>query len=146
MESEIRSVARKDRKTKKLLQRIKPGEIAVIDHPDIDRIAAEMLIKTRPRLVINAGDSISGRYPNPGPGLLLAAGIPVLDRVGEETFTVLPDGGEVVVKDDRIFFAGRLLGEGRLLTGALVEELVEKARLNLGSELRISSATPWSMP
>lgn len=135
MESEIRSVARKDRKTKKLVQRIKPGEIAVIDHPDIDRIAAEMLIKTRPRLVINAGDSISGRYPNPGPGLLLAAGIPVLDRVGEETFTVLPDGGEVVVKDDRIFFAGRLLGEGRLLTGALVEELVEKARLNLGSEL-----------
>ena len=135
MENEIRSVARKDRKTKKLVQRIKPGEIAVIDHPDIDRIAAEMLVKARPRLVINAGDSISGRYPNPGPGLLLAAGIPVLDRVGEEAFAAIPDGGEVVVKDGRIFFAGRLLGEGRLLTNALVEELVEKARLNLGSEL-----------
>jgi uncharacterized membrane-anchored protein len=135
VENEIRSVARKDRKTKRLVQRIRPGEIAVIDHPDIDRIAAEMLIKTRPRLVINAGDSLSGRYPNPGPGLLLAAGIPLLDQVGEEAFAALPDGSEIVVKDGRIFFAGRLLGEGRLLTSALVEKLAEKARLNLGSEL-----------
>ena len=102
MENEIRSVARKDRKTKRLVQRIRPGEIAVIDHPDIDRIAAEMLIKTRPRLVINAGDSLSGRYPNPGPGLLLARASPSRPG-GEEAFAALPDGSEIVVKDGRIF-------------------------------------------
>lgn len=135
VETKIRSVARKDRKTKKLVQRMKPGEIAVIDHPDIDRIAAEMLIKVRPRLVINAGDSISGRYPNPGPGLLLDAGIPILDGVGKESFDALPDGCEILVKGTQIFFAGRLLGEGWFLTGRMVTEMLEKARLNLRSEL-----------
>ena len=135
VENEIRSVARKDRKTKKLVQRIKPGEIAVIDHPDIDRIAAEMLVKARPRLVINAGDSISGRYPNPGPGLLLAAGIPVLDRVGRRPLPLSPTAARLWLKTAGFFFDRAPFGEGRLLTNALVEELVEKARLNLGSEL-----------
>ncbi len=132
---EIRSVVRKDRKTKNLVKRIKPGEIAAIHHPDLDRIAAEMLVESRPRLVINAGDSISGRYPNPGPGLLLAAGIPVLDRVGEECFDLLPDGGEIEVKDSRIFCGARLLGEGRVVTAGLVETMTEKGRQNLHLEL-----------
>jgi len=132
---EIRSIVRKDKKTKNLAKRIKPGEIAVINHPDLDRIAAEMLVKSKPRLVINAGDSISGRYPNPGPGLLLEAGIPILDRVGEDCFAALPDGGEIAVKDSRIFYASRLLGEGRTLTGGLVEKMAEKGRQNLHLEL-----------
>src|SRR5205085_11121975 len=39
--------ARVDRRTKNLIPRLQPGEIAVIDHEDLDRGAAEGLIRSR---------------------------------------------------------------------------------------------------
>jgi len=66
-------------RTKALAPRLKPGEIAVIAHPDLDEVAADSLRRARVRAVVNTAPSITGRYPNLGPSLLLAAGIPLLD-------------------------------------------------------------------
>lgn len=132
---EFTSIARKDTRTKNLIKRLKPGEIAVIDHPDLDHVAAESLIKARIKLLINAGPSISGRYPNLGPKLLIEAGIPILDHVGKDCFNTIVDGEQIEVRDSRIFLKERLIGEGRLLNQELVESLTKAARKNLRREL-----------
>src|ERR1700748_3351697 len=75
-------VARVDPKTKVLVRRLAPGDIAVIDHPDLDRVSADELIACRVAAVVNASKSVTGRYPNLGPRLLLDAGNPVIDDVG----------------------------------------------------------------
>ena len=67
VEVRVTGPARADRRTKDLAKRLRPGEIAVIDHTDIDRVAAESLIAAGIAAVVNAGHSISGRYPNVGP-------------------------------------------------------------------------------
>ena len=76
--------ARVDRRTKDLTKRLRPGDIAVIDHEDLDRVSAEALVACRPAAVVNASTSISGRYPNLGPEILVAAGIPLLDDAGPD--------------------------------------------------------------
>ena len=68
-------VVRVDARTKTLTKRLQPGDIAVIDHADLDRVAAETLVERRPAAVLNAARSVSGRYPNLGPGILLDAGV-----------------------------------------------------------------------
>src|SRR5215469_2381422 len=75
---------RVDRRTKRLAGRLRPGDIALIDHLDLDRMAAESLVAARVGAVLNAQPSISGRYPNLGPQLLVAAGIPLVDDLGED--------------------------------------------------------------
>ena len=85
--TEIGGVARLDRRTKNLTKRLRPGEIAIIHHSDLDRVSAEALVATGVSAVVNAVPSVSGRYPNLGPGILLEAGIPLIDGVGEQVFT-----------------------------------------------------------
>ena len=80
----IVAAARVDRRTKNITRRLKPGEIAIIDHSDLDRVSAEELIRRRGAAVVNASVSITGRYPNLGPQLLLHAGIPVIDGAGPD--------------------------------------------------------------
>ena len=74
--------ARLDRRTKNLTKRLRMGEIAIIDHVDLDRVGAEALLRQQVAAVVNAAPSISGRYPNLGPQLLVEAGMPLLDDVG----------------------------------------------------------------
>lgn len=133
----IRSTARKDSKTKNLTKRLVPGEIGVINHPDLDQVAAESLIKAKVKMVINAGPCVSGRYPNLGPELLLEAGIPILDQVGEECFASIQDGALIEVRDSRIYFQDKQIGEGRILTRELLKELMQEAKENLHQELEI---------
>ncbi len=104
--------ARVDPRTKNLTKRLRPGDIAVINHEDLDRVSAEALVACRPAAVVNASSSISGRYPNLGPEILVAAGIPLVDGAGTEVMdikdgtAVTLDGGDVVVRD-RPSAAGR---------------------------------------
>lgn len=72
-----------DRRTKDLTARIMPGDIAVINHDDLDVVAAEALIGRRPAAVINAAPSSTGRYPNQGPLIVIRNGIPLVDHIGE---------------------------------------------------------------
>src|SRR5665647_2566128 len=85
----IAGTARVDSRTKSLTKRLRPGEIAVIDHLDLDRVSAEALAACRPAAVLNAARSTSGRYPNLGPGILLEAGIPLIDDLGPDVMTIL---------------------------------------------------------
>ena len=75
-----------DRKTKRLAKRLTGGEIAVINHMDIDEVAANSLVEGKVKLVINAAQSISGKYPNKGPGILTDKNILIIDNVGQELF------------------------------------------------------------
>src|SRR5260370_34440605 len=78
--------ARLDRRTKNLTKRLSPGDIAIIDHGDLDRMSADALINCQVAAVVNAAPSITGRYPNLGPQLLVEAGIPLVDDAGPDVF------------------------------------------------------------
>src|SRR5699024_2968744 len=108
-------IARVDRRTKNLTKRLQPGEIAVIDHEDIDRVSADALVACRPVCVINASRSMSGRYPNQGPELILAAGIPIIDHVGPQIMTVVQEGTELRVEGSEIFVGDDQVARGELL-------------------------------
>jgi uncharacterized membrane-anchored protein len=112
-------MARLGRRTKHLVKRLHPGDVAVIDHVNIDRIAAEELIATGVHAVINASQSSDGSYPNTGPLLLVRAGVTVLDVTTADPFELLSDGAEVTIAGGAIRAGGEEL-HGRELD---VEEL-----------------------
>ncbi|MGH9186766.1 MAG: putative cytokinetic ring protein SteA [Acidimicrobiales bacterium] len=128
-------VARVDRRTKNLVRRLAAGEVAVIDHEDLDRVAAETLIQAQAGAVVNAADSISGRYPNLGPLLLAAAGIPILDGAGEEVMTAIVEGQTVTVDGTHLLLDGHKVAEGTRQTIETLEHLVADARQRMGAEL-----------
>lgn len=127
--------ARVDPRTKDLIRRIRPGEVAVIDHEDLDRIAAEGLIAARVAAVVNAAPSASGRYPNVGPLLVVGAGIPLIDGCGPDTVTRIADGADVAVVGDAVWVDGAVVLQGRRQTSASLEAVIEEARRAMGEEL-----------
>lgn len=131
----VKAPIRVDRKTKKLAKRIQPGEIAVINHVDIDEVAANSLVEAKVKLVINAAESISGRYPNKGPGILTENNILIIDRVGEDLFNNVSEGETLLVEDGKIFRGDELIGEGDVLTREKVSVQIKLAYDNLGEEL-----------
>jgi uncharacterized membrane-anchored protein len=132
----IRATARVDRRTKNLLTRLQPGEIAVINHEDIDRVAAEGLIQRQAAAVLNAARSSSGRYPNLGPLLLASAGIPVIDAVGPALMNV-PDGVMLRVEKGHIYRddIDAEVGKGHVLTLEGVERTLDEAKQRIGTEI-----------
>lgn len=132
----IEAVLKKDRKTKKLAKRIQAGEIALINHADIDEVAAKSLVEAKIRLVINAAESITGRYPNAGPGVLAAENILIIDNVGMEVFDALSEGDKIVVDNGKLFDAkGELIGSGEVMDQKVVDEKIKIAYENIGNEL-----------
>ena len=124
-----------DRKTKRLAKRLTGGEIAVINHVDIDEVAANSLVEGKIKLVINAAESISGRYPNKVPGILTENNILIIDNVGEELFHNLAEGQIIEVIDGNIYRDGEFLGNGEVLGQQEVSEKLKKAYENLSVEL-----------
>jgi uncharacterized membrane-anchored protein len=132
----ILAAARVDARTKNLITRLQPGEIAVINHEDIDRIAAEGLIQRQARAVVNAARSSSGRYPNLGPLLLVSAGVPVIDDVGPAAMTV-PDGALLRLDKGRVYRDGNgdEVGRGTVLTLEAAEKTLDEAKQRIGTEI-----------
>jgi uncharacterized membrane-anchored protein len=133
-QSLIRGTAKVGRRTKDLTGRLRRGDIAVIDHVDLDRVAAEGLVGAEPAAVVNASQSVSGRYPNAGPTLLLAAGIPLIDGVGPEVMDAIADGSQIEI-DGGMVRAGDAVWEGVRQTSASIELKIEAAKASLGEEL-----------
>src|SRR5437016_3169201 len=127
-------VARVDTRTKTLLRRVQPGEIAVIDHEDLDRVAAEGLVAGGVSAVINAARSVSGRYPTLGPLILVRAGIPLLDSVGPLVMRKIREGQPVRLDGERVYVGERLAAVGALQTEESVVSSMEAARLALAEQ------------
>jgi uncharacterized membrane-anchored protein len=126
-------VARVDARTKRLLVRIKPGDVAVIDHEDMDRVSAEALVARGVAAVVNASPSITGRYPNLGPLVLAQAGVPLVDGVGKLIMEKVREGAPIWVDGDRIYVNEELVGVGiRQSQGALLEAM-DQARSRLAA-------------
>lgn len=132
---EITGTARIGRRTKDLVKRLVPGEIAVIDHEDLDRVAADGLVASGVVAVVNAARSISGRYPNGGPIRLAQAGILLIDDVGSELLDRLRDGESVELVDGEVRRDGTVLATGTVRTRADIEAAMEAARASIGTEL-----------
>ncbi|CAN5587339.1 putative cytokinetic ring protein SteA [soil metagenome] len=127
--------ARVDRRTKELIKRLQPGDVAVIDHRDLDRVAADGLVEGGAVAVVNAAVSISGRYPNGGPIRVVRAGIPLLDAVGSDLLQRVSEGDTVEVDGEVVRVRGEVVGEGRVLTEAAITDAMEDARSRIGVEL-----------
>jgi uncharacterized membrane-anchored protein len=131
----IKGIAVKDRKTKNLVKRLKAGQVAIIFHEDVDRVSAEALVSSGARAVINAASFCTGTYPNQGPGILLGAGIYLLEEIGEMGFERIEEGKEIVIDEDRIYQDGKLVAVGHILTEDELNKRIEKARENIDREL-----------
>ena len=127
----IRGTARLGRRTKELVKRLGPGDVAVIDHRNLDRIAAEELIACGVRAALNAAPSSDGSYPNTGPLALVRAGVPLIDA-GPELFEVIADGDRLEIEAGRISSDGAPIAEGRPLRAEeLARELdAQRARID----------------
>ena len=132
---EVVGRCRIDRRTKTLVQRLLPGEIAIIDHSDLDRVAAEALIAAGAVGVVNAAPSMSGRYPNLGPLLIAAAGIPLIDGVGSRVLDVLVEGEVVAIVGDQVVVSGAVIAHGQRQSMASLEDQIDEARRSVGAEL-----------
>jgi uncharacterized membrane-anchored protein len=127
--------ARADRRTKELVKRLCPGDIAVINHADIDRVAAENLIRAAPAAVVNAATSFTGRYPHIGPLLIAEAGIPLIDDVGPEVLELFTEGEELRLVGNDLWRGDELLGAGQRQDADDLARRVVRARADMGAEL-----------
>ena len=113
---EFTGPARLDRATKRLTRRLKPGDIAIIDHRDIDRVSAEELLDSGARVVVNCSPSQTGRFPNPGPLLLVRGGVQLIDVDGAALFDAVSEGDLVSVRGTSVFRNGDCLASGHALS------------------------------
>jgi uncharacterized membrane-anchored protein len=108
--------ARLGRRTKNLVGRLGPDDVAIIDHQDLDRVTAEELLESGVRVVVNVSRSQSGRFPNPGPLLLVRGGVRLIDAPGAPLFDEVSDGEDVTVRGASLFRNGTCLANGRTLS------------------------------
>ncbi|ORA60091.1 putative cytokinetic ring protein SteA [Mycobacteroides franklinii] len=135
----IVGTVRTDRDINRLLQRLNPGDIAVIDILDLDRITADALVDARVSAVVNVSPSISGRYPNLGPEVLVANGITLIDSIGPDVFKKVKDGSTVRVHNGGIYNGDRRLIAGTPRTDADVHDLMTEAKTGLVAHLEAFS-------
>lgn len=131
----VTGLARVDNRTKRLVKRVQPGEVMVIDHADLDRVAAETIVEAQAGAVINVAESITGRYPNLGPLLVCAAGIPLLDGVGQDVLEAVAEGEVVTVAGNQVIVGGSVVATGTRQSMQLLEDRIERARQSMGEEL-----------
>ncbi len=127
--------ARLDRRTKNLTKRLCPGDIAIIDHRDLDRVSADALINCQVAAVVNVAPSISGRYPNLGPQLLIEAGIPLVDDVGPDVFARVSEGQTVWLDGDSLYVADEVVAKGTLQDKDTVAVSEAEAKVGLATQL-----------
>lgn len=136
----VSGVARVDRNTQRLLRRIGPGEIAILDALDLDRVTAEALVRAEVAGVVNASPSISGRFPNLGPEILVGAGIPLIDGVGVELLRKVKDGSKVRLLDGVVYAGEKELGRGTAQTPDSVADQMIEAKAGMIAQLEAFSA------
>ena len=125
---EFTGAAKLDRRTKNLVHRLGPDDVAIIDHADLDRVSAEELLESGVRVVVNVAPSQSGRFPNPGPLLLVRGGVRLIDAPGARLFDELSEGELVTVRGGSVFRNGDVLAAGRALGAEELARAVAEQR------------------
>ena len=131
----VHGPARIHRRTASLIGRLHVGDIAVLDHLDMDRDTAQALIDAGVVAVVNSGPMVSGRFPNLGPERLVEAGVLVVDEVGPEVFDRLKDGTGVRIDAGVVHAGDTLVATGREVTAELVRSEMGRARSGLSAQL-----------
>jgi uncharacterized membrane-anchored protein len=134
--AEVAATARLDRRTKNLIKRLRPGDIAIIDHVDLDRVAADALVRCQVSAVVNVAKSISGRYPNHGPQLLVEAGIPLVDEVGPDLFEQVKEGQQVRLDGETLYLGDLAVAKGTRQTVESVAADMAAAKEGLAEQLK----------
>ena len=132
---EVRGIARLGKRTKHLVKRLRRGDIAILDHTDLDRVSAEDLIACGVEAVINTAPSSTGRYPNAGPLLLVQAGIVLVDAPGAPLFSELADGDTIEIHGGEIRRNGDVIARGEVQDPATVQALNDERRRDIGEAL-----------
>jgi len=120
--SEVVGIARLGRRTKDLVKRLRPGDLAIIDHVDLDRVSAEELAEAGVKAVVNVAPSSSGRFPNPGPLELVRAGVCLVDAPGADLFERVAEGETLTVRGGSLWRNGTRLADGVELTEAILTQ------------------------
>ena len=131
----VHGPARIHRRTASLLGRLSDGDVAVLDHLDMDRDTAQALVDSGVVAVVNSSPMISGRYPNLGPALLVEAGLVVVDSAGAEIFDRVEDGAVLRIDGGDVHAGEHLVAAARELTEELVRSEMDKARSGLTAQL-----------
>src|SRR6266576_3198458 len=134
---EFTGAAKLDRRTKNLVRRLSPDDVAVIDHTDLDRVSAEELLESGVRVVVNVASSQSGRFPNPGPLLLVRGGVRLIDAPGATLFDELGDGESVTVRGASLFRNGTCLASGRSLEANRLAASLAEQRARVTDALEV---------
>jgi uncharacterized membrane-anchored protein len=125
---EFTGTARLDKRTKRLVKRLGPDDIAIIDHKDIDRVSAEELLESRVRVVFNVSPSATGRLPNVGPLALVRGGVRLIDCPGADLFEDVKEGESLVVRGASLYRNGTRLVAGRALNEDDLERVLADQR------------------
>jgi uncharacterized membrane-anchored protein len=133
---EFTGTARLGRRTKHLTKRLSPDDVAFIDHTDLDRVSAEELLESGVRVVVNVAASQSGRYPNPGPLLLVRGGVRLIDAPGAPLFDELADGDLVTVRGSSVFRNGTFVAQGHALGVRELEHALDDQKTRVDKALR----------
>lgn len=136
----LAGVARVDRRTDALLRRLKAGDIAVLDQVDLDHATADALLSSGVAAVVNASPSISGRFPNLGPELLVTAGVPLIDNVGQDVLRAVKDGSRIRIDGGAIYAGEQWLAEGVEQTADSVADSMVEAKSGLAHQLEAFAA------
>ncbi|MEV8637834.1 putative cytokinetic ring protein SteA [Streptosporangium sp. NPDC051023] len=136
----VTAVARIDRRTKRLTKRLRAGEIAIIDHVDVDRVSAEALVACGAAAVVNVAAGISGRYPNLGPQILVEAGVTFVDSATAEVFDRIKDGDLVRVHEGVVYLDDETVAKGDVQTVESVEAAMVEARAGLTVQIEAFAA------
>ncbi|GIH94615.1 putative cytokinetic ring protein SteA [Planobispora siamensis] len=131
----VTAVARIDRRTKRLTKRLKAGEIAIIDHVDVDRVSAEALVACGAAGVVNVAAGISGRYPNLGPQIIVESGVPFVDNATPELFERVRDGDLVRLHEGAVYLDEEMVGKGDVQTAESIEAAMAEARAGLAVQI-----------
>ncbi|HVK25831.1 MAG TPA: putative cytokinetic ring protein SteA [Actinokineospora sp.] len=136
----VTGVARVDRRTGDLLRRVSQGDIVVLDQLDLDRSTADALVRAAVGGVVNASPSISGRFPNLGPEVLVGAGIPLIDGVGQDALREIKEGSKLRLHDGTVFVGEREVAQGTRQTKESVADQMVEAKAGMSAQLEAFSA------
>ena len=131
----VKGIVKIDKKTKNLINRLRPKDIAVISHEDLDEVAANSLVDKKIACIINTKKTISGRYPNRGPAIIMEKGIPIFEVDNNELIDILKEGDQIEIVDDNIIFNGNIITKCNYISPSMIEELTKLGYDNIEREL-----------